>query len=95
MHAPEVDTSVSDKGALKNIMLAENGGKRMRSFYVNLKWIHAGNSRCGAVEMNLTRNHEVAGLIPGLLSELRIRCCCELWCRLQMWLGSGVAMAVV
>ena len=21
---------------------------------------------CGAVEMNLTRNHEVAGLVPGL-----------------------------
>ena len=24
------------------------------------------NSRHGAVEMNLTRNHEVVGLIPGL-----------------------------
>ena len=30
-----------------------------------------------------------------LLSGLRIRCCCELWYRLQMWLGSWVAMAVV
>ena len=26
---------------------------------------------------------------------LRIWCCCDLWCRLQMWLGSGVAVAVV
>ena len=26
------------------------------------KW----SSCCGAAEMNLTRNHEVAGLIPGL-----------------------------
>ena len=25
-----------------------------------------GSSRCGAVEMNLTRNHKVADLIPGL-----------------------------
>ena len=25
-----------------------------------------GSSRCGIVEMNLTRNHEVSGLIHGL-----------------------------
>ena len=30
-----------------------------------------------------------------LLSGLRIRCCCELWCGSQTWLRSGVAMAVV
>ena len=29
-----------------------------------------------------------------LLSELRIQCCCELWCRLQTQHGSGVAVAV-
>ena len=29
-----------------------------------------------------------------LLSGLRIGRCHELWCRLQMWLGSGIAMAV-
>ena len=28
------------------------------------------------------------------LSGLRIRCCLELWCRLQTWLGSRVAMAL-
>ena len=28
------------------------------------------------------------------LSGLRTRACCELWCRLQMWLESGVAVAV-
>ena len=28
------------------------------------------------------------------LSGLKIPCCHELWCRLQMWLGSGVAVAV-
>ena len=37
-----------------------------------------GSSRGGAAETNPTRNHEVAGLTPGLasLSGLRIRCCC-------------------
>ena len=30
-----------------------------------------------------------------LFSGLRIPCCCELWCRSQMWLGSGIAVAVV
>ena len=29
------------------------------------------------------------------LSELRIRCCSELWCRLQTRLGSGIAVAEV
>ena len=31
--------------------------------------------------MNLTRNHEDAGSIPGLAQGLRVRHCCELWCR--------------
>ena len=29
------------------------------------------------------------------LSGLRIRCCCELWCRSQTQLGSGIAVALV
>ena len=29
------------------------------------------------------------------ISGLRIQCCCELWCRLQMQLRSRVAVAVV
>ena len=29
-----------------------------------------------------------------LLSELKIWCCHELWCRSQSWLGSGVAVTV-
>ena len=28
-------------------------------------------------------------------SGLGIQHCCELWCRLQMWLRSGIAVAVV
>ena len=43
---------------------------------------------------NPTRNHEIAGSIPGLAQWLRIQHCCELWCRLQMWLGSHIALAV-
>ena len=39
------------------------------------------SSRPGAVEMNPTRNREVAGLIPGLLCGLRIQHCHELWWR--------------
>ena len=46
---------------------------------------------CGAAEMNPPRNHEIAGLIPGLTL---VGCCHELWCRLQTWLRSHVAMAV-
>ena len=42
------------------------------------------SSRRGAAEMNPTRNHEVAGLIPGLAQ-----------CRSQTQLGSCVAVAVV
>ena len=32
--------------------------------------------------------------IWSLLSRSRIRCCRELWCRLQTWLRSGVAVAL-
>ena len=40
---------------------------------------------------NLTGIHEDAGSI---LSGLRIRCCCKLWCRSRMQLRSGIAVAV-
>ena len=44
---------------------------------------------------NLTSIHEDAGLIPGLaLSGLRIRHCCELWCRSKNRLGSCVAVTL-
>ena len=44
--------------------------------------------------MNLTSIHEDAGLFLALLSRLRIQHCRELWCRLQMWLRSRIAVAV-
>ena len=45
--------------------------------------------------MNPTSICEDSGLIPGLTHGLRIQHCCELWCRSQTALGSGVAVAVV
>ena len=58
-------------------------------FQDNLVWMRSWfwSSRCDTVEMNLTRNFEVAGstLVVGtLLSGLRIRHCNELWCRSQI-----------
>ena len=48
--------------------------------------------------MNPTRNHEVVNSVPGLAQWVKdVSCelsCCELWCRLQMWLGSRVAVAL-
>ena len=43
---------------------------------------------------NPTRNHEVQVQSLPLLSGLTIRRCRELWCRLQMRLGSRVAVAL-
>ena len=44
---------------------------------------------------NPTSTHEDAGSIPSPLSGLRIWYCCELWCRSQMQLESGIPMAMV
>ena len=57
---------------------------------IHLKIGEIWSSHRGAVETNLTRNYEVVGSINGL----RIRHCCEPWCRLQTWLGSDIAVAV-
>ena len=44
---------------------------------------------------NPTSVHEDMGSIPGLTQWVGIWCCHELWCRSQIRLGSGVALAVV
>ena len=53
-----------------------------------------GRSCFRSVVMNPINIHENVGLIPGPLSGLRIRCCHELQCRSQIWLGSCVAVTV-
>ena len=53
------------------------------------------SSHCGSAVTDLTSIHEDVGSIPGLLSGLRTQHCSELWYRLQLQLGSGVAVAVV
>ena len=54
-----------------------------------------GSSHCGSAEMNLASIYEEAGLIPGLAQWGKVWRCHELWCRLQMQLGSVMAVAVV
>ena len=51
------------------------------------------SSCCGAVETDPTRRFRVGSL--ALLGGLRICRGRELWCRLQMRLGSGITVAVV
>ena len=72
---------------------AGRSGKE-REWMARFKKYYLRSSRHGAVETNLTSIHEDAGLILALLSGLRIWHGSELWCRLQMHLGSGVAVAV-
>ena len=54
---------------------------------------NSASFHCGSAEVNPTRIHKDAGLIPGLALWVKVQRYCELWCRSKMQLGSGVAVA--
>ena len=60
--------------------------------WVEVKINFLRSSCCGSVAKNLTSIHDDTGLIPALLSGLRIRRCHELWYSLQTRSRSGVAV---
>ena len=49
-----------------SIKLCKKLQKKENWLIIRILFIFNGSSHHGSVEMNLTRNHEVVGLIPGL-----------------------------
>ena len=61
---------------------------------IGLKLYFCWSSHSGTVETNPTRNHEVAGSIPGLTQWVKDVELLRVWYKLQTWLRSGVTVAV-
>ena len=55
------------------------GQNTVNQVYFNKNFCRS--SHCGALEMNLTRNHEVLGSIPGLAQWVKDLALLWLWCR--------------
>ena len=93
MNKPE--TSKEIESLIKNLLMVKSPGPDGLSseFYQTFKE-ELGVPVMAQWLVNPTSIHEVVGSIPGL-GGLRIRRCCELWCRLQSRLGSRFAVAVV
>ena len=53
------------------------------------------SSHCGSVVTSLNSIHDDESLIPGLAQWIKGSALLELWCTSQIWLGSGIAVAVV
>ena len=60
-------------------MITKSLKKKKKEELEEVSW----SSCWSTAEMNPTKNHEVVGSIPGLLSGLRFCRCHELWCRLE------------
>ena len=57
-------------------------------------WVISWSSHCGSLGTNRLVSMRMHIQSLASLSGLRTWCCCELWCRSQMRLGSWVAVAV-
>ena len=70
--------------------------EQQKDKYEGIKKRHQGVPIVAQWLMNLTRNHEVAGLIPGLVPWVKDLAwpCHKLWCRSQTQLRSHIAVAV-
>ena len=100
LHPPPAKQTESllHKGIQQKIQNSKNGGgggqsPLQKKLFENTNIRKKRSSRCGAADMDPTRNHEVWGSIPGLDQWVKNRHCPELWYKSQTQLGSCMAEA--